>query len=143
PKWSPELALQYLACCTARQGFDEIERLWHLVGAYPCSRPVIQLRMCRLTAWPEHDDGLDFLTPLLRRHTYDRNFGNRRMPIQSVLDFRRINVFTTRYDHVFDAVNYMEVAVFIQIACVAGTQPSLFAQDLSGQVRRPPVSQHI
>ena len=49
--------------------------------------------------------------------------------IDAVFDFARIDVFTVDDDEVFQAVYDVDVAVFIHVSQVAGSEPAVFGED--------------
>ena len=57
-------------------------------------------------------------------------------------NFIWVDVETRHQDHVFLAVNNVEIAFFIHFRHVAGAQPAVFGQHLSGLFRPLPITIH-
>src|SRR5438445_207850 len=69
--------------------------------------------------------------------------GDRWVRHERVLDFRGVDVLAARHDHVFYAVMDVEVAVGVEIAGVAGTEPAAVEECLVGGLGHLPVALHV
>src|SRR5688572_19560526 len=61
------------------------------------------------------------------------------MGTEGGLNFGGIDVLTPGHDQVVSAVDYVEIAVRVEIACIAGVQPAI-PDRLRGSIRPPPVA---
>src|SRR5271170_6800256 len=68
-------------------------------------------------------EGVDGLAPLFAGDADHRALRHRRMLRDHVLDFHRIDVLAAGNDHVFDAVDQIDIAFLIHVAAVAGVHP--------------------
>src|SRR5260221_2588118 len=89
-----------------------------------------------------HDDASHHqLAPLGVRDCEPRRLANRRMLVQYRFDFAAIDVLATCDDHVFQAIEDVEVALGIPIANVAGPEEPV-TERARGLVRAVPVAAH-
>ena len=120
-----QFAAQNLARRVARQRLDKIHRFRQFVpgNAFTCESDNL-FRVKRRPGF-RHDAGLDRLAPFFIRHADNGDIGNLRMREKRVLNFRRIDIFTARNNHVFDAVMDEDIALIIEEAGIAGIKPAV------------------
>jgi hypothetical protein len=87
------------------------------------------------------DVGGDDLTPLVVGYADHRGLEDGRVAGQHFLDFPGVDVLSAADDHVFRSPDEGQVAVFVDVADVAGVQPAV--DDDSGRfVRTPEIAAH-
>src|ERR1700731_3107335 len=89
----------------------------------------------------QYDTSHHEFTPLLIRYSEDRRFANRGMFVDDRFDLAGINIFATCDDHVFQAVEDVEIAVRILIADVSRAKHSVSKRE-SRVLRIVPVAPH-
>ena len=62
--------------------------------------------------------------------------------VDAVFDFAGVDVFAVHDDEVFQAVDDVDVAVFVHVGEVAGVEPAVFGEDFLGFFRFVPVALH-
>ena len=85
--------------------------------------------------------GLGHLALVLVGHAGDRDFGDGRMAVDRLLHHARIDVVAGADDEVLDAVDEEQEAVFVEIADVAGVDPTAL-EGLGRRLGAIPVARH-
>ena len=62
--------------------------------------------------------------------------------VDAVFDFAGVDVFAVHDDEVFQAVDDVDVAVFVHVGEVAGVEPAVFGEDFLGFLGLVPVAFH-
>ena len=62
--------------------------------------------------------------------------------VDAVFDFAGVDVFAVHDDEVFQAVDDVDVAVFVHVGEVAGMEPAVFGEDFLGFFGLVPVALH-
>ena len=75
-------------------------------------------------------------------HADHGDVGDRRVAHQHVLHLGGIDVLAPGHDHVLDPVVDVEVAVGVEVADVAGTEPPVLVDRLARRLRVVPVALH-
>ena len=88
-----------------------------------------------------NDNGQWGLTPSDTVLSNDPCFANARMALKDAFNFRGVNIFTARDDHVLDTVLNGEESLVIHDPDIAGSQPSIH-QRVRGGIRAIPVLAH-
>src|ERR1700687_1932571 len=91
--------------------------------------------------WLQYDASHHEFTPLRVRNSEDRHFTNCGMFVDDRFDLAGINIFATCDDHVFQAVEDVEIAVRILIADVSRAKHSVSKCE-SRVLRIVPVAPH-
>ena len=94
-----------------------------------------------LRAGFEHDDGVYGLAPFFVGHANNGAHRHRRVAGEGAFHFGRVDVFAAGDDHVFDAVDDIQVAMCVHHATVTGVQPAA-GQGLAGVFIAAPVALH-
>src|SRR5207237_3917688 len=89
----------------------------------------------------ENHAGLYDLTPLWIRYSENRHFTNCRMRVNDGFDFAGVNVFSPGDDHVFQAIENVEVAVGVLITNVARSEEAVSERTFC-LVRVVPIATH-
>src|SRR6266404_4625315 len=89
----------------------------------------------------ENNAGLHDLTPLRVRYSKDRHFAHGWMRVNRGLDFAGINILAARDDHVFQAIENVEVSVCVLITNVAGPKEAVPEREFSF-FRLVPITAH-
>src|SRR6185437_4324112 len=143
PEGFAQFAAQYLSGSIAGKGLDEVYALWRLVSCDTGTREGDDILRIWAFAGFRYDDGLHRFAPFFVRHANHGYVGNIGMAIDRAFDFRRIDVFRASDDHVFHAVVNVDIAVFIQIARIAGAKPAVLVDGLRRGFRQIPITCHI
>src|ERR1700719_1633770 len=108
-----QITFEYLARGAFGQHFQHIDR----TGTFKACdlRPAMdnQVFLGRVHARTEDDESLDHLTPALVRYPDGSTLQHRRVIRERVLHFHRVDVLAARDDHIFLAIDHVEVAVFV------------------------------
>ena len=64
------------------------------------------------------------------------------MSHQRIFDFCRVYIFAARHDHVFDSVENIDIAVFVEVARVARLKPATFDDRLGSFFGHVPIALH-
>ncbi len=125
----PSLVAQHetadLAGRRERHFGDEIDAARHLEARQVPVAPVENLVGRHPALRPTHHERVDILAAHLVREADDRRLLHLRMLVQHQLDLLGKDVAAVADDHVLDAVEDIEIAVLIEAADVAGTQPAV------------------
>src|SRR5215813_7230058 len=73
----------------------------------------------------QHNDSHDQFAPLWIRYSEDRRLANRRMLVNNSFDLSGVNIFAAGYNHVFQAVQDIEIAARILVANVSRAERSV------------------
>src|SRR5580692_302443 len=114
-----------LACGSFRNPWPELDRL----GGFYAAKLCLAVREHRILgqrfAIPQHHDSLDRFAPSVVRNSDHGALVDLRQRHDSGFDLRAINVKAASDDHVFLAVDDVDVSVFVGIADVARVVPAV------------------
>src|SRR3984893_14428294 len=119
----PQLGLAHFAVRVARELVDELDHTGTLVVGEVVSTPGDQAVGAERRPRARLHDGVEDLAPALVGHAENGAVHHVGMLVEGILDLARIDVHTTRNDHVALAVGEVEVAVVVQVACVTDGEP--------------------
>src|SRR4029077_13353363 len=142
PSSVPQKPLQYFAGAALRQlGLRELDAARNFeIGersAAICDQLFRSERFPRL----ENNDSLYDFTPLRIGYSENRHFAHGRMRVNHGLDFAGINILAAGDDHVFQAIENVEVPVGVLIPNVARSEEAVPEREFSF-FRLVPITAH-
>src|SRR6266567_275555 len=139
PKFFAQLELLQLAGRRPWEGAHEANAMWNFEVRHVRSAEVYDLLFLGHLPIPKNHERHWRLPPLLGRDADDSSLQDCRILVEDVLDLNRGDVLTPGDDHVFGAVDDVDIAVGIDRSEVARVEPAI-ADRLGGLLRLLPVA---